>query len=948
MKHQLAAILLGLLLVSCGSLLNVTPDVKKPITSPNDKRAYLSIRLDNGLEVVLVSDQTVDKSAAALSVGVGMLEDPETQAGMAHYLEHMLFLGTDKYPDVSEYSDFMSKNGGSNNAYTWLNITNYMFQINNESFDEALDRFSDFFKSPKLYQEYVEKEKNAVNAEYSMRREMDYFGQFSLARELFGDHPSNRFLIGNLETLADNNGTKLHEETVKFFNKHYYASNMKLVLLSNRPLSDMEKLAEQYFAEIKNKDVVKNEVDAVIPADKRGGKYIHFVPNNDVKQIILDFTIEDNSDDYLAKPNTLVTYLVGSEMPGSAASVLKEKGLISSLNAQSDPTKYINYGSISISISLTDKGMANRDEVVNTVMQYLELIKKSGVDEKYFTEVKTVFSNKFRFLEKGSAFDYVSDLAENMQLYPIADVIAAPYRFERFDSKANKKLLDQLNVNNLNIWYISKAEEADQSLKYYDGKYRLATFTPQIVKEWSADNKELSLPKINELLPSDFTIHENPITDVPNVRYDENKIKIWHYPSQLFAEQPKGVLRVFFNNAELSDAKSEVLGSIWEDLFSIEQSEMLTEAGVAGMSFSLSYGNGLELLVSGFTDKQMLLFEKGLSAIKLNVSELNFEQAIDRFIRRVQNSEKRFPYSQLFSNSVNVLRKSGVENNVLVETAKTLNREDLSTFVNAVLQRHNLRAFAFGNYSQNELEQFANKLKAIVPDSAESIEFKQRELWKPERNARLTFEKDIPVADNGLLDVYINPSPSIQNEAIAMVVGKHMGRKAFETLRTEMQLAYAVGAFNYSIRDYSSIALYIQAPTLDLPSTQQRFDEFIKDYISKVPELSAEEFNQIKDGILVSLREQPKNLSEESRPLIKDWYEEKWAFDSRQLMIGAVEKVSLEDFARYIQTVFVDESSPRLKIKLRGKTFRDVEFVNSDKEFKIDDLRQFHKTMSLQ
>jgi len=72
------------------------------IKSPNDQREYRVLTLDNNIEIMLVSDPNTDKSAASLSVGVGLLQDPETQQGMAHYLEHMLFLGTEKYPDTND------------------------------------------------------------------------------------------------------------------------------------------------------------------------------------------------------------------------------------------------------------------------------------------------------------------------------------------------------------------------------------------------------------------------------------------------------------------------------------------------------------------------------------------------------------------------------------------------------------------------------------------------------------------------------------------------------------------------------------------------------------------------------------------------------------------------------------------------------------------------------
>ena len=52
-----------------------------------------------------------------------------------------------------------------------------------------------------------------------MRRELDYFGQFKLARKMMGEHPANRFLIGNLETLGDKENSNLHAETVAFFHR---------------------------------------------------------------------------------------------------------------------------------------------------------------------------------------------------------------------------------------------------------------------------------------------------------------------------------------------------------------------------------------------------------------------------------------------------------------------------------------------------------------------------------------------------------------------------------------------------------------------------------------------------------------------------------------------------------------------------------------------------------
>jgi insulysin len=92
--------------------------MKDIIKSISDKREYKFIKLENSLRCLLISDPTTDKSAAALDVHVGSSLDPRPLYGTAHFLEHMLFMGTEKYPTENEYASFISNKGGYNNAYT--------------------------------------------------------------------------------------------------------------------------------------------------------------------------------------------------------------------------------------------------------------------------------------------------------------------------------------------------------------------------------------------------------------------------------------------------------------------------------------------------------------------------------------------------------------------------------------------------------------------------------------------------------------------------------------------------------------------------------------------------------------------------------------------------------------------------------------------------------------
>jgi insulysin len=93
--------------------------------SQNDSREYKFLELPNKMRCLLISDPEADKSAAALDVFVGSALDPKPLFGVAHFLEHLLFMGTDKYPEENEYSKFITDNGGYSNAYTSNTSTNY-------------------------------------------------------------------------------------------------------------------------------------------------------------------------------------------------------------------------------------------------------------------------------------------------------------------------------------------------------------------------------------------------------------------------------------------------------------------------------------------------------------------------------------------------------------------------------------------------------------------------------------------------------------------------------------------------------------------------------------------------------------------------------------------------------------------------------------------------------
>jgi insulysin len=133
--------------------------------SPNDKRTYRHLTLGNRLDVLLVHDIETEKSSACVDVRVGSMADPTEMPGLAHFLEHMLFLGTESYPVENEYSSFLNSHGGMSNAYTDQENTVYYFDVQNSAFEEALNMFSSFFTCPLFSETATARETNAVDSE---------------------------------------------------------------------------------------------------------------------------------------------------------------------------------------------------------------------------------------------------------------------------------------------------------------------------------------------------------------------------------------------------------------------------------------------------------------------------------------------------------------------------------------------------------------------------------------------------------------------------------------------------------------------------------------------------------------------------------------------------------------------------------------------------------------
>jgi secreted Zn-dependent insulinase-like peptidase len=437
--------------------------------STNDDREYRYLVLPNRMKVLLASDPDADKAAASLVVFRGSYHEDPAYPGLAHFLEHMLFIGTQKYPEVDGYQQFIGGHGGTSNAYTAPDHTNYFFDIQPAYLDEALDRFAQFFISPLLAADYVDREKNAVNSEYQMQYKADSWRAAAAQKMVINpEHPASRFTIGSLETLGDG----VRSALVEFFADNYSADQMALVVLGNTSLDHLESIVRPLFGQIDDHDIGPGTVTTPLFRPDALPATLRIVPLKEERTLSFDFPVPSLVPWYREQPDVYITNLLGHEGEGSLYAALKDAGFIESLSAASSRFDDLN-AFVTIEIGLTESGASHIGEVTAALFAYIDLLKSARPDEWRYAEQATVADLAFRFQESPSPMRFVYGTAPDLGIYDPADVLRAPYMMEQFDPARIQELLGYLTPDNLLLTVTLPDAETDRTEPWFQVPYTI-------------------------------------------------------------------------------------------------------------------------------------------------------------------------------------------------------------------------------------------------------------------------------------------------------------------------------------------------------------------------------------------------------------------------------------------------------------------------------------------
>jgi len=880
--------------------------------SKPDTSKYRYIELPNKMKVLLVSDMKADKAAVSLDVFVGSSHDPINRQGLAHFLEHMLFLGTDRYPAPDEYQSFISQHGGSHNAYTSFEHTNYFFDINPKSIEPALDRFSRFFIAPLFNSEYVDREMNAVHSEYMARIKNDYRRQRDVLSEIINpNHPAVKFSVGNLDILSNKNISNVRDDLLSFHNEHYSANRMALVILAPKSLDELESIITAKFNEVKNTDKLQFRHKQPLFRDGALPYLLNIEPIQERRQLTVTFPLPSMRDYYQEKPLSYISSLIGDEGNGSLLSLLKEKGWAEALMA-GEGLSDLSGSSFDISVGLTATGVKNWKEIINLIFQKINLISQNGVEEWRWAEQKKLADIAFRYKEPSSPSSRVMQLSSQLHDYPPHLVIKGPYLHNHFDPGLINKILNLMKPSNSLITLVSPEVETDKVSSLYMAPYSLKKFKNHQVQGFDLV-KTLKLPLPNKFIPDSFEIKSkiiNSSAGIPKLLIDKENYRLWHHLDDHYGV-PKAQ---FYALVEIPSIKSATDAAM-VDLYLRIVNERLKESNYAATLAGLNYGvfrqaNKIIIFVSGFDSKLPFLVEEVTSELfsphreqkdkesklvlknKTELADKLFYRLKSELTREWQNTRKDSPYKQVAKEIAYKIDNKSWSPEELSEAMLNFDVIKFNNFIHTIFYGATTDFFVGGNID-------ASAAKSIIPSTISLFESEtldsDRQIYKINSGEKLNSSLVINHNDLAILKYYQGRNDSLKEEASIILLKQLIRSDFFHELRTKKQLGYIVAVVDQKVDRIPGIGLLIQSPEASVIRMGQEIDNFLLDFFDKLKTMNKENFYKQKESVLLRLREKPKNLVES---LSRFWgciITRNYTFDRREKLIFALQKISHKD-----------------------------------------------------
>jgi insulysin len=918
--------------------------------SPYDKREYKGLYLDNGLKVLLVSDPQAEKAAAALNVEVGSFNDPVDREGIAHFLEHMLFLGTKKYPITTEYDTYIASNGGTNNAWTGGRNTQYIFNIIPSKLEGALDRFAQFFIEPLFNVELVDRERNAVNSEYKLSLQKDGW-RINAVKSLSANpaHPIVQFHVGDLVTLGDADKARaVRDDLLQFYSDYYSADRMTLAVVAPQSIQQLESWVTEYFSAIPKRTTVKpNEIDTLAFTKAETAKQIAIQTLGDYQEISLDFPIPSQQKNYDKHSLEYILYLLQQSGPKSLYQLLKKKNWITSISASSDDITYAQ-DLVSISFSLTNSGQEHVSEIIGYTFAYLKFIQQMGPQQNIFDDLRFAGDRDFTYADKTDPMSYVAELPMQMQRYPLEQVLTAKgfTKTTVFDANDISSLLNYFNPDNMRLIVANKAIEGDKIEQHYNVSYKIQDFPAAQKDQWlkAANDDLFAAPGSNPFMPKDFSprpkLDNVTLDTVPMQVLKQPGLELWHKQDQSFNLPRQNLLFLLAAPDMQSTPKRSLILKFAEYAINDKLSELATQFDMAGLNLSVSGGNqGFTISISMFSDQQQAVLQATLGYLQdYKMDPAMFIVYKEDIKRNLINFKQNHPFTQASTILVSMIMQPAWLPADLLAEIDAVSMTEVEQYMQQYLQQIQVRSLMHGNITKPDAEQLATSVaQQLQVDTKREKNIVLPKLMLLPNGAKYHYDFDPEHNDAAMVSYYQAPKSDDRTIALNSLLVEIIDVPLYAQLRTKEQLGYVVGLRPYRVAEQTGIMFIIESPTKTPNFLNNRLYAFSKQFRKVLAKMPADEFSNYKHALQANLLEKPNSLAEETGRYWSVIVDGTYRFNLYKDLAGQLEQLSLAEVSEYFNVAWLNPKVRRnvtVSTKAANEKFQGGKLIESIADFK--------------
>ncbi|VFM95378.1 MAG: Secreted Zn-dependent peptidases, insulinase-like [Candidatus Kentron sp. G] len=897
------------------------------ITSPHDTRQYAAFELPNRLKVLVISDPQTDKAACALDVFAGHNADPEDRPGLAHFLEHMLFLGTGKYPEPDAWQAFITKHAGKQNAYTGFEHTNYFFDVDKDYLRQALDRFGQFFIDPVFAKIYVDRERSVVDAEFHSKRKDDAWRRMAIARQVMNPaHPLSRFSVGNLTTLSGREGRDVREDLIALYRRYYSANLMALVVLGKEPVPVLGQWAREVFSAVPDRGAEPPRVTEPLFASGRLPVRLLTRPIEDRRRLRLTFPVPPLLAHYKTKPLYYISHLLGHEGEGSLLSLLKTRGWAEALSAGAT-YNHRDSALFAVDLTLTRKGMEKIDAITGLVFQTLALIETQGVRPWLFRELARLSDMDFLFEERIPPIDYVSILANLRHGYPTPDILRGSLVLEDYDEALIREYLAALTPDNVLITVTDPGAEIGPSWSetpWFRAPYRVENIQPALLGEWRRTpiSGQLAIPAPNPFIPEDLALTSDATApqDKPTRIVDVPGFTLWFHQDTSY-RLPRANLYLALRSPIARDTPRH---AVLTDLFVALTEDQLTEftypASLAGLDYDIySHLRGISVRIQGYHDKQPQLLTRILDTLKRPAfGQERFRIAKEELARKLRNKRKQPPYRQSVREMHGLLLKPRWTPEERLAALEPAVLSDLRRFAPEFLQRLSLVALSHGNVRKTGALAIGKLIQARLHRDAQPIDVPRGRVVKLTEGGSYLRQIASGHPDNAIALYLQGSDRGFRQRAQLALLGQLIKSAFFNQLRTEQRLGYIVSAAAYPLLEVPGLLFLIQSPHADPATLGTRIAQFLTDHSQVLAAMTQTEFASHKAALAARILEQEESLDVRSNRYWREIDRGRQGFDSRERKAEAVRAITLAEIRDVYRDRILGGERRRLAVHAQG------------------------------